>query len=222
MKRIVVLIGALAVMLLSACAPSAAPTPDAMMAKASPTAEAMMAAATPTADAMMAKASPTAEAMMAAATPTADAMMAKASPTIDAMMAKVSPTAEAMMAAATPTTDAMMPVTGSMGNIPDQMTSMHFVESSPKHGVALAKRPDQVQITFNAALSDTSTVSVTKDGVALKTGKVMLDGKMLSMSITLPSDAGDGVYLVKYTACSADKTCDNGQFGFKVDSKAGM
>ena len=137
-------------------------------------------------------------------------------------MAAATPTADAMMPKASPTADAMMPASSVMGKIPDQMTSMHFVESSPKQGIALAKTPGQVQITFNAPLSDTSTVSVTKDGVALKTGKLMLDGKMLSMSVTLPSDAGDGVYLVKYTACSADKTCDNGQFGFQVDSKAGM
>jgi methionine-rich copper-binding protein CopC len=200
MKRFIVLSGALAITLLSACAPAAASTPAAMMAPVTSTPDAMMANASPTAEAMMAKASPTAEAMVAAATPTADAMMAKASPT----------------------PEAMMPVTGSMGKIPDQMTSMHFVESLPKQGISLAKRPDQVQITFNTALRDTSTVTVTKDGVILKTGKLMLDAKMLSMSVTLPSEAGDGVYLVKYTACSADKTCDNGQFGFQVDSKAGM
>jgi methionine-rich copper-binding protein CopC len=211
MKRSIVLVGALVITLLSACAPAAAPTP-----------EAMMTAATPTADAMMAKASPTAEAMMAAATPTADAMMAKASPTVEAMMVGATPTADAMMAKASPTADAMMPASSSMGKIPDLMTGMHFVESSPKHGIALAKTPEQVQITFNGALSETSTVSVLRDGVALKIGKPVIDEKMLSMSVTLPSDAGDGVYLVKYKACWAGGTCDDGQFGFKVDSKMGM
>ena len=200
MKRLVVVIGVLAMALMAACAPAAIPTPDAMMAKASPTV-----------DAMMAKASPT-----------VDAMMAKASPTVDAMMAKASPTADAMMAKVTPTADAMMSSGSAMVKLPDQMSGMHFVGSLPKHGVALAKRPDQVQISFNAALSDMSTVTVTKDGVMLKTGMLLLDAKMLSMSVTLPSDAGNGVYLVKYKACWADKTCDDGQFGFQVDAKAGM
>ncbi len=61
-----------------------------------------------------------------------------------------------------------------------------------------------------------------RNGVALETGKLVLGEKMLSMSVMLPSDAGDGVYLVKYKACWADGTCDDGQFGFQVDSKMGM
>jgi len=188
--------------LLAACAP--APTPEVMMAKATPTADATMAKPTPTADAMMAQASPTADAMMPKSTPTADAMMAKATPTADAMMAKSTPTADAMMI-----------------KMPDQMFAAHFVDSAPKHGDAFALVPEKVLINFNFTLSDASTITVSKDGAPVNPGKTVLGDRMLSMSATLPSNAGDGLYLVKYKACWPDKSCHEGQFAFKVDSKMG-
>ena len=61
-----------------------------------------------------------------------------------------------------------------------------------------------------------------RNGVALKTGKLVLGERRLSTSVTLPSDAGDGVYLVKHKACWADRTCDDGQVGLNVDSRMGM
>lgn len=156
-----------------------------------------------------------------AATPTSDAMM-KATPTTDTMMANPSPTADAMMMKATPTAEAMMKQDSMMGKMPEQMTAPHFVSSSPKHGDALLKSPDKIVLTFNSALSNTSTINVTKeDGMAIGVGKLTLDDKMLTMSVDLPMNTADGLYLVKYKACWANQTCDNGQFAFKVDSKSG-
>jgi methionine-rich copper-binding protein CopC len=199
MKQYLLMTGVAVMILLSACASPAVSASNAMQ-------------PTPASDAaMMANATPTVDAMMNAA-PTADAMMTQPSATATAM--KPAPTAEAMMNPA-PTADAMM------AKLPDQMMAMHFVVSSPKQGETLTKAPDLVTITFNSALATNSTASVTKDSQMIKPAKFAFDDKAVSMLVSLPMDAGDGTYLVKYTACWADKSCENGQFAFKVDSKMG-
>jgi len=134
------------------------------------------------------------------ATPTPDAMK-KESPTADAMMNKATPTAEAMMKA------------------PDQMFAAHFVDSAPMHNQAFALVPDKVLINFNFTLDETSSIAVTKDDKPVTLGKVMLSERKFSLSATLPKDAGDGSYVVKYKACWPDKSCHDGLFAFKVDSK---
>ena len=151
-------------------------------------------------------ASPTPE--MKKEMPTADAMM-KGTPTPDAMMQKEMPTVDAMMQT-TPTPDAMMK------KMPEQMFAAHFVDSMPKHGDVVAKTPEKLLLNFNFTLADNSTITVTKDGAPVSTGTVMLGDKMLSMSTTLPMNAGDGLYLVKYKACWLDKSCHDGQFAFQV------
>lgn len=150
-----------------------------------------------------------------AATPTPDAMMKKETPTPDAMMAKASPTADAMVMK-TPVVDAMM------GKLPDQMFAAHFVDSAPMHSQAFALVPEKVLINFNFTLDESSSIAVTKDDKPVTLGKVMLGERKLSMSAPLPKDAGDGLYVVKYKACWPDKSCHDGQFAFKVDSKMGM
>lgn len=146
-----------------------------------------------------------------AATPTPDAMMAKPTPTVDAMMAKSTPTPDAMMK--TPAADAMM------GKVPDQMFAAHFVDSAPMHSQSFALVPEKVLINFNFTLDESSSIAVTKDDKPVTLGKVMLGERKLSMSATLPKDAGDGLYVVKYKACWPDKSCHDGLFAFKVDSK---
>ncbi len=164
MKRSLSIAAMLFIALSAACAPAAAPTPDAMMKKE--------------------------------ATP--DVMMAK---TPDAMMAK--------------TPDAMMP------KMPDQLFAAHFVDSAPKHGDAFAKVPEKVVINFNFTLGDNSAINVAKDDKPIQTGNVVLASNKLSMSATLPKDAGDGLFVVKYKACWPDKSCHDGVFAFKVDAKMG-
>jgi plastocyanin len=138
-----------------------------------------------------------------------EAMMAK--PT-DAAMAK--PTEAAM--AKTPDTmtkgDSMMP------KLPDQLFAAHFVDSAPKQGDTFAKVPDKVLINFNFTLGDPSAITVLKDDKAIQV-KTVLASNNLSMSAALPSDAGDGLYVVKYKACWPDKSCHDGVFAFVVDSK---
>lgn len=162
----------------------------------------LAACASPTSDAMMAKASPSVDAMVNKTTPTADTMMSKTTPTADVMMKKETPVAEAMMS-----------------KTPAQMFAAHFVDSAPMHGQAFVLVPDQVLINFNFTLDETSSIIVTKDNQPVTIGKVMLGERKLSLSATLPKDAGDGLYVVKYKACWPDKSCHDGLFAFTVDSK---
>lgn len=176
--------------LLAACAPAATPAPEAMLKNETSTPEAMM----------MEKVTATPETIIQQEMPTAEAMMEKGSPTPEAMMGKESPTPEAMMA------------------LPDQLVTPHFVDSSPRHGDVFAQTPDKVLINFNFNLHTISSITVLKDDQPLEVGKTTLAPDMLSMSVTLPGDAGDGLYVVKYQACWPDRSCHEGQFAFKVAS----
>ncbi len=209
------LIAVLLVLLLSACAPSvAAPAPTAMLNPA-PTTGAMMSSAASSSASMM---QPTeSSGAMMEPTPTAGAML-QAAPTIGGMMPQATATAEAMMAPASPTAEAMLPSDRMMSNAPAETKAAHLVSMSPKHGQLLDKSPDQITIAFDTPLAPTSMITLAKDGKDIAVGKMTLGDKNLSMSVTLPSASGDGVYLVKYVACQSDQMCSNGQFAFQVDS----
>ncbi len=205
---------------IAACAPAAAPAPPtsdtAMMAKET---DAAMMTAKETDTVMMAKET---ESAMMTAKETDTAMMVKETDT--AMMAKETDTAmmtahETETAVAKPTDAAMSkPTEGAMmmPEFPAEQFAAHFVDSMPMHKATLDKLPAQVLLNFNFTLSDASTITIEKDGKALKTTPGKLGDKKLSMTADLPSDAGMGLYLVKYKACWPDKSCHDGQFAFYV------
>ncbi len=152
----------------------------------------------------------TPEAMMKKETATPEAMMKKETATPEAMMKKETGTPGAMMAQETP--DAMM------AKLPDQLFAAHFVDSAPKHGDTFVQVPGKVLINFNFTLNEPSAITVLKDDKPVEVKTVIASNK-LSMSAVLPSNAGDGLYLVKYKACWPDRSCHDGQFAFIVDSK---
>ena len=117
--------------------------------------------------------------------------------------------------------DAMMEKTGDAMTVklPNQLFAAHYVDSYPKHGDVFAQVPDRALIDFNFTLSEISTITVTRDNVAVQTSPVSLGERKLSMWVTLPATAGDGLYLAKYKACWPDKSCHDGQFAFTVDGK---
>lgn len=205
---------------IAACAPAAAPAPPtsdaAMMAKET---DAAMMTAKETDTAMMAKET---ESAIMTAKETDTAMMVKETDT--AMMAKETDTAmmtahETETAVAKPTDAAMSkPTEGAMmmPEFPAEQFAAHFVDSMPMHKATLDKLPAQVLLNFNFTLSDASTITIEKDGKALKTAPGKLGDKKLSMTADLPSDAGMGLYLVKYKACWPDNSCHDGQFAFYV------
>jgi len=150
---------------------------------------------------------------------TADAMKAsEATKTHEAMVAADAMKAAEAMKKGTP--DAM-PKGDAMMKLPDQMFAAHFTDSAPKHGDAFAKVPEKVVINFNFTLGDNSAINVAKDDKPVTAGSVVVASNKLSMSATLPKDAGDGLYVVKYKACWPDKSCHDGLIAFKVDSKMG-
>lgn len=205
---------------IAACAPAAAPAPPtsdaAMMAKET---DAAMMTAKETDTVMMAKET---ESAMMTEKETDTAMMVKETDT--AMMAKETDTAmmtahETETAVAKPTDAAMSkPTEGAMMMLefPAEQFAAHFVDSMPMHKATLDKLPAQVLLNFNFTLSDASTITIEKDGKALKTAPGKLGDKKLSMTADLPSDAGMGLYLVKYKACWPDNSCHDGQFAFYV------
>ena len=134
-------------------------------------------------------------------------------PTVESMMDKGTPTPDAMMPKATTSPEAMM------GKLPDQITTPHLLDSAPKHGDKFAQAPTQILINFDFTLHEDSAITVTREGAPVTTGKTTLGEKKLSLTATLPGDAGDGLYVVKYKACWPDRSCHDGQFAFTVDAK---
>ncbi|MBI3739348.1 MAG: copper resistance protein CopC [Chloroflexi bacterium] len=205
MKRYMLYVMFLLGILLVACAPAATPTPDAAMMKkeTATAAEAMMKKETATA----------AEAMMKKETSTAaEAMMKKETATAaEAMMKKETSTAAEAMKKETPG--------AAMMKVPEQVFAAHFVESSPKHEEALGKVPEKLVIKFNFTLTDISTITLLKDDKPIDSVKAIFASDKLSMTANLPTSAGDGLYVVKYKACWPDKSCHDGLFAFKIDSK---
>ena len=104
------------------------------------------------------------------------------------------------------------------GELPDQIFAAHFVDSSPKHGDVFALAPQKVVINFNFTLHDNSSITVTKNGAPVQTDPIVIDDTRLSMSVSLPSTTGDGLYVVDYMACWPDGSCHDGRSAFSVDS----
>ena len=136
------------------------------------------------------------------------ACSSKATPT--PMPTAMTDKGDTMMDKGTPAGDAMME------KLPDQQFAAHFVSSSPKHGDSLAAAPDKVSINFNFTLGAGSIISVKKDGAAMQNGPATIAQDKLSMSSTLPSGSGKGLYTVEYKACWPDGSCHNGLFAFNV------
>jgi plastocyanin len=110
--------------------------------------------------------------------------------------------------------------TPSPHGLPQQQFAAHYVDSAPVYGKTFALVPDKVLINFDFSLAEPSAIAVAKDGKALPIGTPTISGpNSLHLSSTLPSDAGDGLYVVNYKACWPDRSCHDGRFAFTVNSK---
>lgn len=103
--------------------------------------------------------------------------------------------------------------------LPDQLFAAHYVDSYPNHGDVFAQVPARAHIDFNFTLHEASSITVTRDGAPVEVGTLNLGLRNLSMWVALSGGAGDGLYLVKYSACWPDRSCHQGQFAFTVDAK---
>jgi methionine-rich copper-binding protein CopC len=102
--------------------------------------------------------------------------------------------------------------------LPDQQFAAHFVNSTPNHRATFAQMPDKVVINFDFTLSETSTITVSKDGAPVVSAKPTFSGNKLTMSAPLPANVGNGLYQVDYKACWPDQSCHTGKFAFTVGS----
>lgn len=110
---------------------------------------------------------------------------------------------------------------GAGGELPTQKFAAHYVDSAPVHGRVFSVVPDKVLINFDFTLAEPSSITVTRNGAAVQTGKTAITGaNSLSLTTPLPADGGDGLYEVNYKACWPDRSCHDGRFAFRVDSKA--
>ncbi|MBI3537324.1 MAG: copper resistance protein CopC, partial [Chloroflexi bacterium] len=102
----------------------------------------------------------------------------------------------------------------------DQIAPAHFVDSSPTHGDQFARAPAQVLINFDVSLQNNSAITITRDDQPILITTRVIGQYSLTLAATLPADAGDGQYRVKYKACLPDKSCPEGQFIFTVNSNS--
>lgn len=111
------------------------------------------------------------------------------------------------------------PATPTHPAMPEKKNVPHWVDSAPNHGDVFAVAPERIVINFDVALGDASAIEVTQDEKPLAIGALAFGLHKISMAATLPRDAGDGAYVVKFKVCQSDGACPAGQFTFKVDSK---
>ena len=201
------------------------PGTDATMMEKTPGTDATMTEKTPGTDAMMVEKTPGTEATMMEKTPGTDAMMVEKTPGTDATMMEKTPGTDATMMEKTPGTDAIMMEKKTtwadrmMKELPGQIFAPHFVNSSPAHGEKFQQAPEVIVINFNFNLQEKSSISVTRDGAAIATGKPTIDSSQLAIRAALGRTTGDGLYVVSYKACWPDASCHDGSFAFQVDSK---
>lgn len=91
----------------------------------------------------------------------------------------------------------------------------HFLDSFPRHKDQFAETPELVKINFDFDLANRSTIRVFKGDADVTAGSTAVTSDNLSMQAKV-RDAGDGLYIVKFTAYWPDGTHHNGRFVFTV------
>ena len=104
---------------------------------------------------------------------------------------------------------------------PDQQTYAvgHLLDMFPKAGDVFALTPNLVVVNFDFPLTDASAIVVTRNDQPVQVGSVVFGANKIAMSVSLPKDAGDGLYRVKFTGCFNDRTCADDQYTFRVNAQ---
>ncbi|MEM3086637.1 MAG: copper resistance protein CopC [Halobacteria archaeon] len=97
----------------------------------------------------------------------------------------------------------------------DEIKAPHFVRSEPAHGSVQAQAPAKIVVYADFNLHEISKIQVVKDGSDATGGPTIVASDRLSMSAPVKS-AGNGTYIVNYTACWPDRSCHEGRFVFNV------
>jgi plastocyanin len=98
-----------------------------------------------------------------------------------------------------------------------EIKTPHFVDSSPMDGEIYAIAPSRVVINFNFDVVPPSRIEVFLNGKKVS-GETIISDDRLEMEAPLGTQAGDGLYEVRYMACWPDRTCHEGAYKFLVDS----
>jgi plastocyanin/methionine-rich copper-binding protein CopC len=100
------------------------------------------------------------------------------------------------------------------GLLGDEIRTVHFVSSTPSHGVSLPS-PPAVAVDFNFRVVQGSYIKILKDGEPLAEGAVSPSNNMrLEVS---PPALKDGTYKVEYHAVWPGGSAHDGQFYFRVE-----
>jgi len=130
---------------------------------------------------------------------------------------------------------------------PEEIKTAHFVDSVPSHGEVFVTVPKEILINFDDTLGalledapgDISKVTVYHEGqegtTHIASTETRMEIRMTKGSVlktVLDPKYGDGKYIVEYRACrtggtggtdginGTGGTCNDGRFGFSVDSGA--
>ncbi|OPY30837.1 MAG: Halocyanin precursor [Methanocella sp. PtaU1.Bin125] len=96
-----------------------------------------------------------------------------------------------------------------------------LTNNTPLHSAVLAGVPINVVVDFNYDRGTGSKIAIIRDGKDYGVGDTKIDDNKLAIRRDMDPAAPDGVYMVKYTSCQLNGSCDEGAFQFALDrSKA--
>lgn len=100
----------------------------------------------------------------------------------------------------------------------------HYESNVPEHEAVLAGVPVNVVVNFNFDLAPKSAMTIVSGGVEYGFGETVLDANKLGMRRKMATNAPDGIYTVRYSACWLDGSCHDGWFQFEIkrDAAAGF
>lgn len=101
----------------------------------------------------------------------------------------------------------------------EELTSDHFTGSSPANNSLHSEAPKSIAINFSLGLTEDSTLTITRDGEVVPVGASVITNDDLQILTGFTSEER-GNYLVEYSACFLDGSCEEGSFGFTVAAGA--
>ena len=107
----------------------------------------------------------------------------------------------------------------SAAQLPASVEPLHFVSSTPAHGEELYDAEEAIALTFDFNLAPESTIELTRNGVSITLGPLVISEDKYSMSAAVAEAMSEGVYEVSYQACWPFLNCHQGSFAFVVETE---
>lgn len=93
--------------------------------------------------------------------------------------------------------------------------TINYASSDPPNNALLSTAPQRVTINFSKALGAGSFIDVTREGMKVNTGQIVVTPDNRSMYVQVAAGL-TGNYAVKYAAYFASGYYEEGSFGFSV------